>query len=260
MEPSLLVALGQLLFSGTHIGLATGRIRGALVERLGVWGFNGLFSAVAAVTFSLWVHLYVRHRFEGLAGPGLAGSPGFHAIAMVAITIGIALMLASLAAYPSSPMALFSERVRQPRGIERITRHGFFVGVALLGLAHALLAAQLVGTVFFGGLALHALLGSHHQDRKLLAQRGDAYAEYLAATSLLPFVAILRGRQRLVWSELPLGAILLGVALSFGLRAVHEGIPAHGGFWVIAVVLGGAAIATLQTWRRAQRTPAPLLD
>ena len=53
-----------------------------------------------------------------------------------------------------------------------MTRHPFFVGVALLASAHVLLATRLVGAVFFAGLAALAILGARHQDRKILARRG----------------------------------------------------------------------------------------
>ena len=119
-----------------------------------------------------------------------------------------------------------------------------------------LLATRLVGAVFAGGLALLAIAGARHQDAKLLRVRGRPYAEYLSATSAVPFAAILSGRQRLVWRELPLGALAAGLALAFTLRAVHGAIFAQHGTWVIAAVLGGAAIATLQSWRRARRLGA----
>ena len=47
MEPALVVAVLWMLFGGTHIGLATRRVRAALVARLGEGGFTALFSAVA---------------------------------------------------------------------------------------------------------------------------------------------------------------------------------------------------------------------
>src|SRR5437899_13047458 len=60
--------------------------------------------------------------------------------------------------------------IRAPRGVERVTRHPFFVGVALLASAHVLLATRLVGAVFFAGLAALAILGAWHQDRTLPAR------------------------------------------------------------------------------------------
>ena len=51
MEPAIIVGLLWLLFGGTHVGLATRRVRGRLVDVVGEGGFFALFSLVAALTF-----------------------------------------------------------------------------------------------------------------------------------------------------------------------------------------------------------------
>jgi hypothetical protein len=70
---------------------------------------------------------------------------------------------------------------------------------------------------------------------------------------MVPFAAILSGRQQLVWRELPVGALLIGLGLAVLLRTVHAGLFSAGGTWIILAVLGGAAIAAVQSWRRARR-------
>src|SRR5207249_624675 len=84
------------------------------------------------------------------------------------------------------------------------------------------------------------------------ARAGKPYADYLAATSAMPFAAILAGRQRFVWREFPLGAFATGLAVAVALRAVHGSIFANGGVWVIATVIGGAGIFAWQSARRAR--------
>ncbi len=257
MDPVLGVVLCWLLFGGMHIGLATGRLRAGLVARLGEWGFNGLFSLVAAATFTLLVRYYTGHRFDGPAGLAAGQVTALRWVLMAVIVSGIVLTIASLVAYPGSPTALFTTTIRAPRGVERVTRHGFFAGVALLGLAHALLATRLVGTVFFAALALFASVGAWHQDRKLLRRHGAAYADYLAATSVIPFGAVVSGRQRVVWRELAGGALVAGVLVAIVLRTLHATILAHGGAWVVGAVVAGGAVETVQSWRRAHRRRVP---
>jgi uncharacterized membrane protein len=125
--------------------------------------------------------------------------------------------------------------------------------MALIGGAHALLAPHLTGAVFAGGFAGLGLVGAWHQDRKLLRLRGERYAAYVAATSTIPFAAILAGRQRLVLRELPLGALAAGVVVAALLRARHDSLFANGGLWLLAIVLGGAAVQVVQGWRRGRR-------
>src|SRR5207245_11692690 len=116
--------------------------------------------------------------------------------------------------HPGCPDAVVARPIPAPRGLERVPRPPFFVGVALFALAHALLATRLVGTVGFGSLALLAIAGTRHQDAKLLARSGQPYADYLAATSAVPFAAVLAGRQRFVWRELALGALAAGLGFA----------------------------------------------
>jgi uncharacterized membrane protein len=256
MEPAVVVAVLWTVFVGTHIGLATGRVRTALVARLGEGGFHTLFSIVASVAWAALVAYYAAHRFAGTPGLALGRVPVLRWALIAAIVAGVALMVAGLVAYPRMPSALFDQPIEPPRGIERVTRHPFFVGAALFGLAHVLLATRLAGTVFAGGFALLAIAGAWHQDRKLEARRGRPYSDHLAATSVVPFAAVLTGRQRLVWRDLPLGALAAGVAAAIVLRIVHDGIFAQGGIWMIVSLVGGGGVATWQTWRRAQRIAA----
>ena len=75
MEPALTVAVLWLLFAGTHIGLATRRVRAALVARLGEAGFTALFSVIASASFAAAIAYYAAHRTEGAPGLALANVP-----------------------------------------------------------------------------------------------------------------------------------------------------------------------------------------
>src|SRR5262249_6564096 len=192
-------------------------------------------------------------RFEGAWGLALGADPVLRWPLMGIVVLGVVLINGSLAAYPRSAMALFRRTVPEPYGLDRVSRHPFFVGVALLAVAHVLLATRLAGTVFAAGLALVAFVGAWHQDRKLHALRGAPYGRYLATTSTLPFAAIVAGRQRLVASELPWASLLVGLALAAVLRTFHPVLFAHDGAGVVIAVAGGGALATYRSWRRAKR-------
>lgn len=260
MEPALGVVLYWLLFGGTHVLLATVPVRAALVRALGETGFRVLYSLVSVLTLTLLVRFFAVHRADGAPGPALGGDPAVRAVLIAVVVLGVVFMTGAGAAYPGSPMAVVGgRRVRVPYGLERITRHTFFVGGALVALAHVALATRLVGAVFSAGFAILALAGSWHQDRKLLVLRGPAYADYLARTSLLPFAAIVTGRNRLVWRELPLGTLAAGVVVAVVIRAVHDGMFAHGGLWFVGAIVAGALLLTLQAAlaARSQRTRRP---
>src|SRR5262245_10642906 len=253
MGPALVTALLFALFAATHLGLASPPVRAVIVRRIGPWGFVWLFSCVAAVTFSLAIGYAALHRADGPPGLALGRFEVVRALLVTAIVLGASLMAGSLVDYGRSPFALRGADVREPRGLARVTRHGFFVGLGLLGGAHALLATRLVGAVALGSLAAVALVGARLQDRKLLALRGESYAHYLARTSTIPFAAALAGRTRVVWGELPVAGLVLGVVAAFLLRAVHGHILDFAGLLVIVPVVGGAFAIAASSWLAQRR-------
>ncbi len=257
LEPSIRVALCWLAFAATHIGLTTDRVRSRLVAALGPWGFGALYSAVAVLTLALFIRTYARLQDDGAAGLALAGAAPVRAAAISLIVAGVVLAVASFASPTASVLALaIRGGLRQPRGLERVTRHSFFAAIVMLGMGHALLAQRLSGTVAFGGLALMTLVGALHQDRKLRHHLGQSYADYLATTSFVPFAAVLAGRQRLVVGEIPWIGLAAGIGVAFALRSVHDSILARDGAWVIGSVTVGAVAATASTWVARRKKPA----
>ena len=75
--------------------------------------------------------------------------------------------------------------------------------------------------IFFGGFALFSLVGCAHQDARKRATRGAELAAYFAETSLLPFGAILAGRNRLVLAELPWLGLAVGATIATTLYLLH---------------------------------------
>jgi len=256
MTPVLAVAVMWALFIGTHIGLATSRIRGALVARLGERGFLMVYSLVAAVAFAALVATYVSVRDAGPPGWGLTAVPLARGVLIAVIVAGFVLMTGvfSPRAYWSSPIAVLADGVRTPYGLERITRHPFFTGAVLAMGSHMMLATHLTGTVFCAGYVVLALAGPLHQTRKLRARYGAAYDKYLAQTSAIPFLAIVRGRQRLVSGELPWAMLALGVVVSGAIRWTHDDMfGAYGAPLTIAAAGGGFLIGAITLARSAVR-------
>ncbi len=264
MDSSLGVVLFALAFVGSHLGLATRPVRSRLVARFGEWGFRSIFSSVASISFALLAVWYADHRAAGPAGLALGAYPALRWPLIAILVLGLVLIVGGFARYTGGPYDMVDPGAsRPPRGIERITRHPFLVGVALFAGAHALLATHLVGTLLMLPLAVLAGGGAAHQDAKLRRLRGAQFDDYLALTSTVPFAAILAGRQRLAWRELPAGALATGLVLAACLRSVHGQIFAHHGAWVILGMLGGAVAIVAVSWARdrrrtvAIRQPAP---
>jgi uncharacterized membrane protein len=252
MQSTLIVALLCAVFAATHIGLATDGVRAWMIGRLGENRWVWAYGIVASVLFGLTMAYYAGHRFDGPPGPSLGAAPAMR-WALIALSMaGMALMGSIFAGYFDSPYAVFAHNFREPYGIERITRHPFFAGTVMFGVAHALLSSHLNGAIVFSSLAALAAAGARHQDAKLLRRGGESYRRFLEATSMVPFAAIVAGRQRVVWRELPVAGLTAGLAVAAALGLVHDSIFAHGGLFVIAAVVGGAAIITLASYLRGR--------
>lgn len=105
------------------------------------------------------------------------------------------------------------------RGIIRITRHPIMWGVMLWAAAHILARADLKSLVFFGGFLVLAAVGT-----LLIESRKSSnpdWPRFAAATSHVPFVAVAQGRSRIVWREIGWLRPLAGLALYFGVLAIH---------------------------------------
>ena len=164
MDPVVATALLWVLFIGTHLGMSTTPVRSALIERLGKPAFIAVYSVVASVCFIWLTHYYAVHRFEGPAGLDLSGVPVVRELLIGLIVLGLALVAGAFSpkAYRMSPMSPLNDKVREAYGLERITRHPFFIGLGLTFGAHALLSAKLVGFVYFAGYVVLPLAGGAH--------------------------------------------------------------------------------------------------
>jgi uncharacterized membrane protein len=224
MQVAFLLALLWAAFAGSHMLLSSARLRPRLRARLGEQGFLGLYSLIAFATFVplVWVYWGNRH-----AGPLLWTTVGPPEVARVInhVLMALALVLLASSLMPASaaPSAMQAqpEGIARVRGLTRITRHPTLVGIALFGIAHLLVNGSLGDVVFFGGFPLYTWIGARHQDQRLAHDRAG-YRNVVAHTSIVPFAAILAGRQSLVARELPLPGIVVGLVLATVLRVFHS--------------------------------------
>ena len=244
-------ALLWLLFGGTHVGLTARPVRARLVRTFGEPGFILLYSVVAIVTFAALVHYVALHLFDDPQSSLLVTIPPVRGGLFALSVLGFSLFITAVLVYPRLPMATFRHRVTRARGVQQVTRHPFFSGIAIWASAHALLAPSSVLFVFFVGVVVLAFVGGLHQDRRLISELGEPYRAYVAATSFWPMVAVMTKRQKIHWREQPWFAYGVGIGASLGLYEVHGHIFDHGGVYVIGFVTAGSIIAILNSRARA---------
>lgn len=220
MDTALVVTgIAGVAFCVSHLGLSSRQARGRLVDFLGEKGFLGFYTLVALLTLAAMIVAYAKaaHTVQ-LWWLGL----GARHLPLLVMPVALTLIAGGIIA-PNPSVTGMENALDRPdpaRGVLCITRHPMMWGIALWAAVHLLVNGDLASLLFFGSFLLTAVLGSLHLDDRMRIAHGERWQRFAAVTSYLPFAAILRGRQTLVWSELrrPVG---WGVGLFALLLLLH---------------------------------------
>jgi len=206
------LALASFVWFGIHAFVAGSELRWLVVERLGQRAFFGTFSVFSLASFGFLIASYRNAGFY----PLWFAPPPIRWLPLLAMPLALVLLVGAFSV--PNPTALGAERVLQrtdaARGVLRITRHPFLWSVALWSGAHLLVTGHVAAILFFGSFLATALRGTGSIDEKRRRTNKAEFARYAEVTSNLPFAAIIGGRNRLVWSELWVPAVIAGLLLA----------------------------------------------
>lgn len=219
LDPLHEVALAASLWFLIHPLIAGSALREKLVARWGERGFQGFFSVLSLASLAWLCVAYSRAPCAPLwQAPAVAY---WLPIAVVPAAFVLAVGAYTVPNPTSAGQEAALSREEPARGVLRITRHPFLVGVALWSAAHFLVNGNVASAWFFGSLFLTAVRGTVDIDRKRARRAPEVFASYRARTSIVPFAAIATGRNQLVWRELRL-PLALGVVLTAIVLAFHR--------------------------------------
>ncbi len=215
---SIIFAL-WVVFALTHVILSSNPLRPRAVHLLGERLFQGLYSLVA---FAVFVPLILVYSGNKDAGP-LLWSVEPNLVIDIVTRVGntVAVMLAVAGIFRPSPTVVTGTPARQPRGVQRITRHPLFMGIVLWALTHLLVNGFASDVVFFSGFVLFGLLGSWHQDHRQKALPDGAYAKFCEQSPFLPFTG---GGIFKAVREIGVIPIVVGLLAAGLLRYFHAGL------------------------------------
>lgn len=219
MSAAFWIAFWWVLFAGSHMVLSSPPVRGRLIARVGEKAFVPIYSLVAFATFIPLVWVYLAHRHAGAVVWNLAAAPGVRQLAMLLAVLAFAVIAGGV--LQPSPALVGSKQAWGARGLTRITRHPLSMGIALWSLSHLLINGFLTDVLFFGGMLAFSLAGAAHQDARKRATEEERLGQFFAESSFWPFGAIIAGRNRLIWRELPWIALVIGAAAAVGIYALH---------------------------------------
>ncbi|HEY9698030.1 MAG TPA: NnrU family protein [Trichocoleus sp.] len=200
LTASHFIILGLLLgFAVVHSGLAALRPWGE--KRIGARLYRVVFALASLPYAAVLIIYFINHRYDGLQLWHLQGVPGIESLIWSLSAISFLFL------YPATFNLLEIAAIQKPQvhlyetGIIRITRHPQMVGQVIWCIAHLLWLGTSFMVVTSLGLILHHLFAVWHGDRRLQARYGEAFTVVKERTSVIPFLAILQGRQTLVFKE-----------------------------------------------------------
>jgi uncharacterized membrane protein len=222
----LMIALGAFL--GTHF-LMSHPLRKPLVAKLGDNGFAIAYSVVAFATFGWAIWAF---RAAPPSPPLWSAGSGLWGASTAIMLLASVLLVGSFVGNPALPQPGAEALMKQtPRGVFAITRHPMMWSFALWSLAHILVAPNKATLILSAAIAFLALVGSKAQDEKKAALVGDAWKDWAARTSYVPFARQITGGG---WSAAWPGrtVMLAGIALWLIASWAHPwfGLPTAGIF------------------------------
>lgn len=183
------------IFALAHSGMASFRDAG---ERLmGERAYRVLFAGVSLPLAVSAVVYFINHRYDGVQLWQVQSIPGVHQLVWLLSFISFFFL------YPSTFNLLEVAAVDKPKmhlwetGIIRISRHPQMVGQFIWCIAHTLWMGNSMMLTTSLGLVAHHIFGVWNGDRRMAARYGKSFEAVKNRTSIIPFAAILDGRQKL---------------------------------------------------------------
>lgn len=183
------------IFATVHSGMAS--LRDLCEKLIGERAYRVLFAGISLPLVVSTVVYFINHRYDGSQLWQVQSVLGVHELVWVSNFISFFFL------YPSTFNLLEVAAVDKPKlhlwetGIMRITRHPQMVGQVIWCLAHTLWIGNSVAVAASVGLIGHHLFGVWNGDRRLKSRYGEAFDALKSRTSVIPFAAILDGRQKL---------------------------------------------------------------
>ena len=202
-----------LIFAVIHSGGAALRSRAESVMGPRLWRLCFVFLSLPSAI--ILISYFLAHRYDGIRLWNFQGNNFVFCMTWILTAISFLFL------YPATYNLLEIPSVLKPQvriygtGIMRITRHPQAFGQIIWCFAHTLWIGSSFTVVTSIGLILHHLFAIWHGDRRLEIKFGEQFREYRNSTSIIPFKAIIEGRQKLEIKEF-FKVSQLGILIAIG--------------------------------------------
>ena len=192
-KTSIVVFILIMIFAIIHSGGAALRNKAELIIGPRLWRL--VFVSLSLPSAVILIGYFLTHRYDGIRLWNLQGNSFVFYIVWVLTAISFIFL------YPATYNLLEIPSVQKPKvriyssGIMRITRHPQAIGQIIWCIAHSLWIGTSFTLVTSFGLICHHLFAIWHGDKRLELKFGEEFYKFRDSTSVIPFLAIIEGRQ-----------------------------------------------------------------
>jgi len=211
------LVLATLFFLFTHVGIAGTRLRFVIVDRIGDTAYIVFYSLISTIGVIWLFAAYLTAPYVVLWGQLY----GLRVVALVTMLLAFGFIIIGLTSRPQTLFgaAALDYRLEDVAGIARVTRHPILIGLLLWSVTHMIVNGDVAALILFGSLTLLTALGIVSMDAKRARRLGDDWPPFVEQTSVTPWLAIWRGRNRFVAAEIGWWR-MLAVVITFLLMLV----------------------------------------
>ena len=198
-KTSLIILLLILLFAIIHSGGAALRSKAESIMGPRLWRL--CFVSFSLPSALILISYFLAHRYDGIRLWNFQGNN------FVFFLVWFLTAISFLFLYPATYNLLEIPSVLKPKvriygtGIMRVTRHPQAFGQIIWCFAHTLWIGTSFSLITSLGLISHHLFAIWHGDKRLEVKFGDEFYKFKNSTSIIPFAAIVGGRQQIKVKE-----------------------------------------------------------
>ena len=198
-KTTIIIFILTVIFAIIHSGGAALRNKAELFMGPRLWRL--CFVSMSLPSAVILIGYFLAHRYDGVRLWNLQGN------SLVFFMVWFLTAISFIFLYPATYNLLEIPSVQKPKiriystGIMRVTRHPQAIGQIIWCIAHSLWIGTTFTLVTSLGLICHHVFAIWHGDKRLEYKFGEEFHRFKENTSVLPFLAILDGRQELKFRE-----------------------------------------------------------
>ncbi len=210
---------GCALFLVTHLGISGTPLRAVLQDKLGAEPYLGIYSVLALGSLGLMIYGYslVPHT-EFIWYPSEA------AYMLTKVLLLIALVSIVMGTLTKNPTQVMNEAAlaHEVSGMLKVTRHPMMWGIFLFAVGHLIANGDIASLLFFSTFAAVSLFGMLSMDARRREETDPRWQAFMANTSMIPFAAMLAGRQKFQASDINWMGLVAGMGLYAAVYWLHD--------------------------------------